>query len=262
MFAPPPMKLMPLALIDEPAVAMRIAMDDEDLAQLARSIAAVGLLHPIAVKRVADRYEVIAGHRRYIACRNLGRAEIEARDYTGMEVDKEIIKAHENLCQAPLKDGEVVEWLATMRETFDYDLAQMMAVTGKPESWIADRLSIFRGDKRIYDALIAGDLKLRQCIVLNKFPSDYIKMYMEQAIASGCSGKVIEGWLRDFKLQNLPEHVADAPEPITTSSELPGISALDPCVLCLERHSVWAMIMVWVHKDCLTTVVKALKGGE
>ena len=52
--------------------------DDEEMAQLVRSIDNNGVLNPIIVKQNGERYELIAGHRRRHACRTLGIKTIPA----------------------------------------------------------------------------------------------------------------------------------------------------------------------------------------
>ena len=52
--------------------------DDEEMAQLVRSIDNNGVLNPIIVRQNGERYELIAGHRRRHACRNLGIKTIPA----------------------------------------------------------------------------------------------------------------------------------------------------------------------------------------
>ena len=52
--------------------------DDEEMAQLVRSIDNNGVLNPIIVRQNGERYEVIAGHRRRHACRTLGIKTIPA----------------------------------------------------------------------------------------------------------------------------------------------------------------------------------------
>jgi len=61
-----------LALVDEPALPSRSTMDDEKMRELVGSIRANGLLQPMIVARVGERYEVVAGHRRRIACARAG----------------------------------------------------------------------------------------------------------------------------------------------------------------------------------------------
>ena len=52
--------------------------DDEEMAQLVRSIDNNGVLNPIIVRQNGERYELVAGHRRRHACRTLGIKTIPA----------------------------------------------------------------------------------------------------------------------------------------------------------------------------------------
>ena len=50
--------------------------DDEEMYDLTESIRKYGLITPIIVRRKQERFELISGHRRVHACRNLGHSEI------------------------------------------------------------------------------------------------------------------------------------------------------------------------------------------
>ena len=56
----------------------RVKFDEEALQELANSISAHGLLHPIIVRAIGHGYQVIAGERRLRACKQLGWTTIPA----------------------------------------------------------------------------------------------------------------------------------------------------------------------------------------
>jgi len=56
----------------------RTKMDDSSLGELAASIRTQGLMQPILVRPVGDRYEIIAGERRWRAAKIAGLAEVPA----------------------------------------------------------------------------------------------------------------------------------------------------------------------------------------
>ena len=60
--------------------------DDDEMSDLTESIRRNGLISPVIVRKKADRFELISGHRRKHACELLGHDEIachivEASDY-------------------------------------------------------------------------------------------------------------------------------------------------------------------------------------
>ena len=67
-----------MAEIDPKADQPRRNFDAEALSQLADSIAANGILQPILVRETGERYEIIAGERRFRAARLAGLSEIPA----------------------------------------------------------------------------------------------------------------------------------------------------------------------------------------
>jgi ParB family chromosome partitioning protein len=69
---------IPLELIDPNPQQPRSLFDEEALASLAESIKAVGVLQPVVVRSLEDRYVLIAGERRCRAARLAGMTEIPA----------------------------------------------------------------------------------------------------------------------------------------------------------------------------------------
>ena len=71
---------IPLDLIDDSELNVRndlsAGTEDASLDDLAMSIQEVGLHQPILVRSAGDRYQLVAGRRRVMACRSLGHAEI------------------------------------------------------------------------------------------------------------------------------------------------------------------------------------------
>ncbi|UVK43278.1 ParB N-terminal domain-containing protein [Mesorhizobium sp. AR07] len=77
-------------------------LNDESLLGLADSIAEVGLINAIRVRRHGDGYQVIAGHHRFAACDSLGWTEIDATIVDDDDLHAELVMIDENLCRAEL----------------------------------------------------------------------------------------------------------------------------------------------------------------
>jgi ParB family chromosome partitioning protein len=92
--------------LDSVVTGNRLRVDSGDLSLLEKSIAKLGVLHPIVVDRSNT---LIAGARRLEACRNTGlstipavRLDIDVEDMTALA-----IQSDENLCRLPLSDEEL-----------------------------------------------------------------------------------------------------------------------------------------------------------
>ncbi len=76
--APPGPQRLPVAQIDANPDQPRRRFDPAELQKLAQSILRHGVLQPIVVRRVADRYQLVVGERRWRASRAAGLEEIPA----------------------------------------------------------------------------------------------------------------------------------------------------------------------------------------
>jgi len=266
-------------------VAARETMDDAQLRELAEDIARNGLLQPISVfaKPVdvdgkdlpgastvpspADgggvRYEIIAGHRRYVAHQQLGKYEIQALVFPSRPDNSEALKLSENLCREDLNDGEIAIYLAELADKYGYNEEQLCAVVRRSADWVGDRVRLFRGDERVLEALRKRQINFGVARELNKCPDGEMRnYYLQQAVASGCSVRVVADWIRDYKVQ----HYTAAPAPAeTAAAEQPAPPAVQPveCFCCGGNRDPWNIEMRYIHKHCAESVIRAMaRAGE
>lgn len=255
-------KLIPMHLIDEPDIAMRSKMDDEKLSSLAADIGRIGLTNAICVRSRNGRFGIIAGHRRFVAHKMLGRAEIEAKDYTGSPLSDEAIKFSENFQREDVNDADMADYLADLQEKQNLGVEELCAITGQSEDWISKRLSLYRGDERIYESLRAGRINLGHAIELNRLPERYIEQYLLIVEDSTPPIKEVQKWVREFRKMGLPtEPLAEGQQPAEQAQTMPGVT-VDPCRLCNGTQSPWDMEFIKVHKGCLHSIVKAIQDGQ
>jgi ParB family chromosome partitioning protein len=96
----------------------RRVFPQQELEELAASIAEVGLLQPISVRQVGDRYQIIAGERRWRAYKLLGRPAIEALVIPVEESDMAVLALVENMDRADLSDYEIGKALRQIEGLF------------------------------------------------------------------------------------------------------------------------------------------------
>lgn len=258
-------KTIPLHLLDDPEIAMRSEIDDGYIDKLAAEIARDGLINPVAVKKVSDRYVVIAGHCRTIAKRKLGHETIEVRDYTGENINTERIKCRENLGRRDVNDAGIAVYLAEIQEKNHYTMQELEEMTGESEDWINKRLSLFAGDKAVFDALMKGQIKLGHALVLNRFPDEYRAQHLQIVINSTPPVRVVEDFLKQCKLivmqQTQPQQEAPAPGAATV---VPGV-VIEGCEICKSSELNWTLVYVRIHKHCLDMIHRSIddaqKGG-
>jgi len=107
---------LPIDCIDARSDARQI--DEATVAGLVDSIGTVGLINPIRVRAVANRWEVIAGHHRLSACKRLGLVEVAADIIDADDLHAELAMIDENLCRAELSPALRAAQTARRKEIY------------------------------------------------------------------------------------------------------------------------------------------------
>jgi ParB family transcriptional regulator, chromosome partitioning protein len=249
-------------LIDDPALPSRSQMDDEKLEQLAASIRAVGLIERIVVARVGDRYEVIAGHRRRIACQRAGLVLVPCVVYAEKPADLLTIQAHENSRREDLNPADEGLWFTQLLdEQCNGDIERLAGLVGETVNYCDGRLALVRGDARVFEALRRGDIKIGVAHELNKVEDAHYRNYfLSVAIQSGATLSAVSGWILDWKRNQVP--AAPSSGPVEESA--PGIAQAprDPftCEICGLSNNVHLMRQINVHQHCKMAILDPLLG--
>jgi len=118
----------------------RKAVDPEALAELAASIERHGLLQPVVVQPlIDDRYVLVAGQRRVLAHRELGRTRIAALLTAG---DRDELALIENLQRENLPPLDEAEALAALKQRHGYSQDELAKALAKAKSTISELLSL------------------------------------------------------------------------------------------------------------------------
>jgi ParB family transcriptional regulator, chromosome partitioning protein len=141
----------------------RVQMDDGKLAELADSIRANGIIQPIVVRRVGDRYRIIAGERRWRAAQRAGLLKVPV---VIREVDqgasKQLLELAlvENIQRENL--NPIDEALAYQRLAEEHGLTQeqIAAAVGKDRSSVANFLRLLKLPEEVRNDLGSGVLSM------------------------------------------------------------------------------------------------------
>lgn len=117
-------------------------LEPGDLEGLAASIKAVGVLEPLVVRPVGDRYEIIAGGRRFRAAGIAGLSNIPCQIKTVNDLEALQISFQENeerKSASPLEYG-LLCWKLANRIG---DLKEVAARLGKHENWVSSRINAY-----------------------------------------------------------------------------------------------------------------------
>ncbi|MBE3576430.1 MAG: ParB/RepB/Spo0J family partition protein [Limnochordales bacterium] len=141
----------------------RQRVDENEVEELARSIANQGLLAPVVVRPSGDgEYELVAGERRLRACRKLGWTEIPAlvRDLDEKEAAEAALV--ENLQRAQLhflEEARAYQQLLTEFKMTQEELAERL---GKSQPAVANKLRLLRLSPRVQEWISREMISERQ----------------------------------------------------------------------------------------------------
>jgi len=116
--------------------------DEEKLSDLVSSIKADGMLQPIIVRRAGDKYQIIAGERRWRAAKRAGLVSIPATIRDATDPDMLKIALIENLQRQDLNPIEEASAYKALMERHDLTQEIIARFVGKDRSTIANTLRL------------------------------------------------------------------------------------------------------------------------
>jgi len=141
----------------------RTRMDEGALNELAASIKAQGLMQPILVRPVSsgsDRYEIIAGERRFRAAQIAGLSEVPV---LVKDVDDQAAAAMaliENIQREDLNPLEEAQGIHRLISDFDFTHEQAANAVGRSRSAVSNLLRLMNLAKPVQTMLMAGDIDM------------------------------------------------------------------------------------------------------
>ncbi|NLF28896.1 MAG: ParB/RepB/Spo0J family partition protein, partial [Clostridiales bacterium] len=151
-------KALKLTDIDPNRAQPRERFDEGALRELAESIKSVGVLQPILVRQTGERYEIIAGERRYRASRLAGLSEIPAivRDWD----DQRRLEAAlvENLQRDDLNPVEEATGVRKLMEAAGLTQERVAERIGKSRPAVANLLRLLTLPEDVQKMLVDGRL--------------------------------------------------------------------------------------------------------
>ncbi len=139
----------------------RIVFNDENIDELAESISKHGIINPITVRRLGDKYEIIAGERRYKACKSIGLKEIPAIIIDADDKKTAELALIENIQRkelSPIEEGLSYEKILQIGDITQAELSKQL---GKKQSTIANKIRLLKLDDSVKDALLNNKISER-----------------------------------------------------------------------------------------------------
>lgn len=146
----------------------RIKFAEDSIAELAESIREHGVIQPIVVRPLGDRYEIIAGERRYKASVLAGKETIPAIITELNDKDSAEVALIENVQRqdlTPIEEAISYKKILDMGYLTQEELATKL---GKTQSTVANKLRLLNLDDRVQEALLESKISERHARSLLK----------------------------------------------------------------------------------------------
>lgn len=251
--------------IDEPKHAMRSELDRAALFELADNIKQNGLINPITVRPIGDRYEVVAGHRRLSACKIAGiiRIKCVVRELSDAEVFA--VKAAENLERSDVDPVDEAIFIAEYIEHTKQTIPQVAKTLRRSVQYVETRLTVGLMPDYMKDHIKRGNLKLGAALALIQITDEKIRrMWVDMAARDGVSVAQAEFWLHSWLVNRLPEglqnetppdgFVPAAPQPIMFECSIDGKK--------YDARFFRSLMIYEGNLDIFNAIVKAYRSPE
>lgn len=179
----------------------RLSFDDTSLNDLALSIKQHGIIQPLVLRRKNDKYEIIAGERRFKAAKLAGLASVPAvisnlDDNASAEVA--IVENIQRKDLTAIEEAKSFQALLDKGYMTQDELARKM---GLSQSAISNKLRLLTLDESVQDAILSEKISERHARTLLKVPShEKQKELLNKIINERLTVKQLEDEIKNMEL--------------------------------------------------------------
>ncbi len=173
----------------------RLRFDEEALQELSLSIEQQGLIQPVTVREMDGHYEIIAGERRYRACKMAGFQTIPCYVISPSEDQAAQMALVENIQRRDLSAIEEAKSYVQIMRQANLTQEQMAKKVGKSQSAIANKIRLLNLPNEIQDGVIAGKITERHARALLAVTPEKQKTVYQKIVKEGYNVRETEDYI-------------------------------------------------------------------
>lgn len=188
----------------------REVFNEEALRELSASIKEHGVIQPIIVRKIGDKYEIIAGERRYKATAMAGLTKIPAiiRNLDDKEASK--VALLENLQR---KDLSAIEEARTYQKILELDSMtqeELGRTMGKSQAAVANKMRLLSLPDEVQEALLQDQISERHARSLLNLdtPEEQINM-LRKIITNRMTVRELDNEIKELKGDNISSIISN-----------------------------------------------------
>ena len=192
-----------VAMIDNNINQPRKVFNQDELRDLAESIRTYGVIQPILITPVGNRFMIVAGERRWRAARMAGLVEIPAiiKKFNQRQIDE--IAIIENLQRSDLNDMELAQGIKKLMDEHQLTQEKVAERLSKPRSTIANTLRLLSLPSEVQQYIVHKQLTAGHAIRLlglsdTQKQIDYARRAVDENLSVRALGELIDGKMPSF----------------------------------------------------------------
>ena len=233
--------------------------DKENLEELTSSVKERGVIQPIIVRQSAEhknKYEIIAGERRWLAAQNAGFHEVpvvitEADDLKSLE-----FAIVENVQRHDLNSIEEANGYQKLIDEFGYDQEKVAKFIGKSRSHVSNCLRLLTLPKQIIDLIETNKLSQGHAKVLVGLENAVF--VANKIIDKKLSVRQAENLVRFFKTKKIPKYISKDPNLRQLESSLMEKIGLNTSIKNKKNNS-GSISFEYKNLDQLNRIIEVIK---
>ncbi len=211
--------------------------DESAIAELADSIRQHGLIQPIVVRPMGSSYQIVAGERRWRACRMLGMSDVPViiKEFTDEETAQ--IALIENIQRQDLNPVEEAMAYRSLMDEYGMTQEELSKTVGKSRSAIANAVRLLNLPDEIVEMLRKGKLSAGQAKAIAAASSEENMLELAKLAESGkVTVRGIEKIVADKSAAEKSETNEKNIHSKSTPNERANLSYITEMQISLEEH--------------------------
>jgi len=205
--------VVPIGSIDANPLQPRTVFQPERLRELADSILANGIIQPLIVRTKGDRYELIAGERRWRAAKLAGLAEVPV--VVQNLVDERVLEVSliENIQREDLNPIEVAEAFDRLCREMGMSHEEIAKRTGKERSTVTNMIRLLRLPEQVQVLLAERKLSMGHARAILGVEKTELQLSLaDKAAAEGMSVRQVERAVQKLNEEREPTEPKASPK--------------------------------------------------
>ncbi len=233
------LKEVPIDSIQPNPFQPRKNFDEKSIIELSESIKQVGLIQPLVVKETENGYELIAGERRWRACKLAGKEKVPVIVIKATPQEQQLLALIENIQREDLNPLEEAESLLNILKITGWTQQQLAKKLGRTQATISNKLRLLKLEPEVKQSLREGKIGERHARSLIGLPREKQLELLKEILESDIPADEVEKKVKLIKKE---------------SSNFKGQSQQKTDIIKLVKKDLKRLIKRWNNKGLTVNI--------